>query len=39
MNTKDLPFQQIDAGTWYALGLCVLAAAVAYGALRRLRAL
>jgi zinc transporter len=39
MNTKDLPFQQIDAGTWYALGLCVLAAGVAYWALRRLRAL
>ena len=39
MNTKDLPFQQMDGGTWYALGLCVAAGAVAYWALRRLRAL
>jgi len=39
MNTKDLPFQQEDGGTWYALGLCVLAGALAYWALRRLRAL
>src|SRR5262249_41053410 len=39
MNTKPLPFQQIGGGTWYALGLCVLAAALAYWALRRLQAL
>jgi len=39
MNTKDLPFQQMDDGTWYALGLCVAAGGLAYWALRRLRAL
>ena len=39
MNTKDLPFQEVDGGTWYALALAGAAAAVAYWALRRLRAL
>ena len=39
MNTKDLPFQNVDDGTWYAFALAVAAAAVTYWALRRLRAL
>jgi zinc transporter len=39
MNTKDLPFQQVDGGTWYALALAAAVAAFAYWALRRLRAL
>jgi zinc transporter len=39
MNTKDLPFQNTDGGTWYALAIAMAAAAVAYWLLRRLRAL
>jgi zinc transporter len=39
MNTKDLPFQNVDGGTWYALALAGAAAAFAYWSLRRLRAL
>jgi zinc transporter len=39
MNTKDLPFQNTDGGTWYALALAAAAAALAYWLLRRLRAL
>ena len=39
MNTKDLPFQNVDGGTWYALALAAAAAGFAYWALRRLRAL
>jgi zinc transporter len=39
MNTKDLPFQSVDGGTWYAIGLAAAAAGIAYWSLRRLRAL
>ena len=39
MNTKDLPFQNLNEGTWYAFALAVAAAAITYWALRRLRAL
>jgi zinc transporter len=39
MNTKDLPFQGSDGGTWMALVLAVAAAATCYWALRRLRAI
>jgi zinc transporter len=39
MNTKDLPFQNVDGGTWYALALALAAAVITYWALRRLRAL
>jgi zinc transporter len=39
MNTKDLPFQNTDGGTWYALAIAAGAAATAYWLLRRLRAL
>jgi|SRR5215475_88761 len=39
MNTKDLPLQQADGGTWYALAIAAASAGVAYWALRRLRAL
>jgi zinc transporter len=39
MNTKDLPLQQTDAGTWIALALCIASGAIAYWALARLRAL
>ncbi len=38
MNTKDLPFQTVDGGTWWALGLAVAATAVTYWLLRRIRA-
>lgn len=38
MNTKDLPFQNTDAGTWLAGLLAVAAALTCYWALRRLRA-
>src|SRR5262245_18390985 len=39
INTKDLPFQQADGGTWYALAVAVGAGALTYWALQRLRAL
>jgi zinc transporter len=39
MNTKDLPFQQADGGTWYALAVAAGAGALTYWALQRLRAL
>jgi zinc transporter len=39
MNTKDLPFQQMDGGTWYAMAAAAAAGAFAYWALRRVRAL
>jgi zinc transporter len=39
MNTKDLPFQQADGGTWYALVVAAGAGALTYWALQRLRAL
>ena len=38
MNTKDLPFQNTDGGTWWAFLVAALAAAVSYWLLRRLRA-
>lgn len=38
MNTKDLPFQNSDGGTWLALLVAVAAAAISYWSLRRLRA-
>ena len=39
MNTKDLPFQNVDGGTWYAMLVATAAAALAYWLLTRLRAL
>jgi zinc transporter len=39
MNTKDLPFQAFDGGTWMALVLATAAGAGCYWALRRLRAI
>ena len=38
MNTKDMPFQNTDGGTWYALLVAFAAGAVTYWALRRMRA-
>jgi zinc transporter len=38
MNTKDLPLQNIDGGTWWALGIALVATALSYWALRRVRA-
>jgi len=38
MNTKDLPFQTTDGGTWWAFAVAALSAAVSYFALRRMRA-
>jgi zinc transporter len=38
MNTKDLPFQNADGGTWLALLVAVAAAVVAYWLLSRMRA-
>ncbi len=38
MNTKDMPFQNADGGTWTALAIAVGASAVTYWALRRMRA-
>ena len=39
MNTKDLPFQQTDGGTWFALLVAFAAGAATFWVLRRLRAL
>lgn len=39
MNTKDLPFQNTDGGTWFALALAAAAGAVTYWAIQRMRAL
>ena len=39
MNTKDMPFQNTDGGTWFALMVAFTAGAVTFWALRRLRAL
>ena len=39
MNTKDMPFQNTDGGTWYALAVAAAAGAFTYWALQRLRAL
>jgi zinc transporter len=38
MNTKDMPFQNTDGGTWMAATAALLAALVCYFLLRRLRA-
>lgn len=38
MNTKDLPFQNVDGGTWWALAVAFSAAVGCYWLLRRLRA-
>ena len=38
MNTKDLPFQNTDGGTWWALLIALLAACASYWLLRRFRA-
>ncbi len=38
MNTKDLPFQSTDGGTWWALAIAGISALVSYWLLRRLRA-
>jgi zinc transporter len=39
MNTKDMPFQNTDGGSWMALAVAFAAGAVTFWALRRLRAL
>jgi zinc transporter len=39
MNTRDMPFQNTDGGSWMALAVAFSAGAVTYWALRRLRAL
>ncbi len=39
MNTKDLPFQNTDGGTWWAMLVAFAAGGVSYWALRRMRAL
>ena len=39
MNTKDLPFQNTDGGTWYALLAAAIAGIFAIWVLKRLRAL
>ena len=38
MNTKDLPWQNTDGGSWMAFGVAAIASAVSYLALRRMRA-
>ena len=38
MNTKDLPWQNTDGGTWMAFGVAMIASAASYWALRRMRA-
>ncbi len=38
MNTKDLPFLNSDGGTWMALAVALIASALSYWALRRMRA-
>ena len=39
MNTKDMPFQNTDGGTWWAMLVAFTAGAVSFWALRRMRAL
>lgn len=39
MNTKDLPLQNADSGSWFALGIALLSAFGTYWLLKRLRAL
>jgi len=38
MNTKDMPFQNTDGGTWFAMFVAFAAGGVSYWALRRMRA-
>jgi zinc transporter len=38
MNTKDLPWQNSDGGTWLAFAVALIASAASYWALRRMRA-
>jgi len=38
MNTKDLPFQNTEGGTWMAATVALAAALICYWALRRMRA-
>ena len=38
MNTKDLPFQDIEGGTWWAAACAIGVAALTYFVLRRIRA-
>ena len=38
MNTKDMPFQNTEGGTWLAALVALAAALTCYWALRRLRA-
>jgi zinc transporter len=38
MNTKDLPFQATDGGTWWAFAVAIAASGICYWALRRMRA-
>jgi zinc transporter len=38
MNTKDMPWQNTEGGTWLALGVAVVGSAITYWALRRMRA-
>lgn len=38
MNTKDMPFQATDGGTWWAFAVALAASAISYWALRRMRA-
>ena len=38
MNTKDMPFQNTDGGTWLALLVAFASGALSYWALRRMRA-
>lgn len=39
MNTKDLPFQNTDGGTWFALLIALAAGALTYSVVSRMRAL
>jgi len=39
MNTKDMPFQNGDGGTWYALAVVIAAGALTWWLLRRTKAL
>jgi zinc transporter len=38
MNTKDLPFQNVDGGTWWAFAVAIAASGICYWALRKMRA-
>ncbi len=38
MNTKDMPFQTTDGGTWMAMCVAITASAISLWVLRRMRA-